>query len=333
MVRPSSRHDWEAEEIVGLLTSPLLDLVDQARERPQALPCGRRGAAREPALDQDRGLPGGLQVLPAIGPLRQEDRARARGTARRGRRAGQGADRQGGRGDPFLHGRGLARGEGWGRLRQRARHGAGRAGAGHGGLRHARHADARPRRCASPMPGSPPTTTTSIPRPSSTARSSRRGPIRTGSTRSATCEMPACRSAAAALSAWARRSRIARGLLQNAGHPRLPIPRACRSTRSCRSPARRLQDQPPVDPLDLVRMVATARILMPTTLRAAVRRALVADPRGADPLLPRRRQLDLLWRQAAHHSQQRCRRRSLFDRGGGVARQAGLRDLISPAFS
>ena len=64
-----------------------------------------------------------------------------------------------------------------------------------------------------------------------------------------------------------------------------------------------LADRPPVDPLELVRMVATARIMMPLSRvrLSAGRRALVEG--GADPLLPRRRQLDLLRRQAADRRQ------------------------------
>ena len=57
--------------------------------------------------------------------------------------------------------------------------------------------------------GSTTTTTTSTPRRSSMARSSRRGSIATGSTRSARCATPASTSAAAASSAWARARRIA----------------------------------------------------------------------------------------------------------------------------
>ncbi len=102
----------EPHEILALLTAPLLDLVDQARAVHRRHHADGDGPAREPALDQDRGLPRGLQILPAIGALRQADRARARDAARRGRRAGQGAHRQGGGRHALLHGRGLARGEG-----------------------------------------------------------------------------------------------------------------------------------------------------------------------------------------------------------------------------
>ena len=68
-------------------------------------------------------------------------------------------------------------------------------------------------------------------------------------------------------------------------------------------PGTPLQDRPPIDPLDLVRMVATARAADAAIARAALGRAALAHPRGASALLPRRRQLDLLRRQAPHHRQ------------------------------
>ena len=78
------------------------------------------------------------------------------------------------------------------------------------------------------------------------------------------------------------------------------------------APCRRhapLSDRPPVDPLELVRMIATARILMP---KARVRLSAGRDrahARGAGALLPRGRELDLLRREAAHHGQPRRRGR------------------------
>ena len=71
-----------------------------------------------------------------------------------------------------------------------------------------------------------------------------------------------------------------------------------------------LADQPPVDPLELVRMIATARILMPRVARAAVGGAPGAVARGAGAVLPGGRELDLLRREAAHHRQPGRRRRT-----------------------
>ena len=61
---------------------------------------------------------------------------------------------------------------------------------------------------------------------------------------------------------------------------------------------------------------------------APVGRTASPDQGGADPLLPRRRQFDLLRRQAAHHRQQRCVGRSRLDRAGGAQRGAPLAVLL-----
>ncbi len=76
---------------LALLTQPLLDLVDQAREVHRRHHADGTVQLASLLFDQDRGLPRGLQILPAIGPLRQEHRAEAREAARRRRGAGQGA--------------------------------------------------------------------------------------------------------------------------------------------------------------------------------------------------------------------------------------------------
>jgi len=54
-------------------------------------------------------------------------------------------------------------------------------------------------------------------------------------------------------------------------------------------PGTPLQDRPPIDPLDLVRMVATARVLMPQSRVRLSAGPALAHPRGAGALLPRRR--------------------------------------------
>ncbi len=76
-----------------------------------------------------------------------------------------------------------------------------------------------------------------------------------------------------------------------------------------RVPGTPLEHMPPVDPLDLVRMIACARILMPGARVRLERRPDGPPARGPDPRDLRRRKLDLLRRQAPHHAEPRDRRR------------------------
>ena len=71
------RHDWTAAGGARPAHPPLLDLVDAGARGASAPPRRRRGAARKPAVDQDRRLPRGLQILRAVGALRQGHRARS----------------------------------------------------------------------------------------------------------------------------------------------------------------------------------------------------------------------------------------------------------------
>ena len=89
---------------------------------------------------------------------------------------------------------------------------------------------------------------------------------------------PASRSAAAASSAWARVATRALRLLQQLAVAR-PASRE-RADQPARraSTARRSADRPPEDPLDLVRMIATARILMPQSfVRLSAGRLSLSD--------------------------------------------------------
>ena len=63
----------------------------------------------------------------------------------------------------------------------------------------------------------------------------------------------------------------------------------------------------PEDPLELVRTIATARILMPASFVRLECRASVADRRGAGALLPGRRQLRVPRRSAADDAESRAR--------------------------
>ncbi len=88
-----------------------------------------------------------------------------------------------------------------------------------------------------------------------------------------------------------------------------------------------LASRPPVDPVELVRMIATARILMPQSKvrLSAGRMAHVA--RGAAAVPAGRRELDLLRREAADHRQPRRVRRS----GAAARRRPARRDLAARA--
>ena len=104
--------------------------------------------------------------------------------------------------------------------------------------------------------------------------------------------------------------------------------RACPSTRWCACRARRSSALPPVDPLELVRMIATARILMPRSkVRLSAGRTELGA-RGAAPVLVRGREQHLLRRQAPHDGQPRRRGRPRAPaRRGDEA--AGIRSLQS----
>ena len=202
----------------------------------------------------------------------------------------------------LLHGRGVARGAATARNSNRAGDGARRARARHGSLRDARHAEGRIRRGGSPKPASPPITTISIRRPEFYGEiiTTRNYDDRLDTL--GMCAQPASPSAAAASSAWAKARMTARRCCR-CSPSSIRIPKACRSTRWSPSQGTPLEDRAPVDPLDLVRMIAVARILMPECARASVGRAAPAEPRGASAVLLGRRQFDLLWREAADHRQ------------------------------
>ena len=72
-------------------------------------------------------------------------------------------------------------------------------------------------------------------------------------------------------------------------------------------PGTPLEDQPPVDVFELVRLVATTRIALPAREGPAVRRTLPLVARSPGPVLFRRRQLDLLRQQTPHRPKPRSR--------------------------
>ena len=142
-----------------------------------------RSAGFHAPVDQDRRLPGGLRLLPAERRVTRpacSARKCCRSTVwpRRARRRQAGATR-------------FCMGAAWREPKERdldkvcdmvaAVHALGLETCVTLGML------TQPQARAAKTPGSTTTTTTSTPRPSSTARSSARGPIRTGSTRSRTC--------------------------------------------------------------------------------------------------------------------------------------------------
>ena len=210
----------------------------------------------------------------------------------------------------LLHGRGVAQPQGprharavamvAGREGDRARdlHDAGHADADAGataGRRRARLLQPQPRHLARIL----------------WRRSSPRAPMPTGSIRWRMSARRASRSAAAGSWGWARRAPTASASSTRSRRCRA-IPRACRSTRWCRSPAPcsatcSRTRRGAIDDIEFVRTVAVARITMPQRDRAAVRRAREHVGGDAGAVLPRGRQLDLHRRSAADHGQ--CRRR------------------------
>ena len=129
------------------------------------------------------------------------------------------------------------------------------------------------RRGASRRRASRRTTTTSTRRRSTTARSSPRAPTRIASTRSSTCATPASTSAAAASSAWARAPRTASACSRRS--PTRPASRERADQRAGDGRGHAARGAAPLDPLDLVRTIAAARILHADVAGPALR-----GPRG-----------------------------------------------------
>ncbi len=115
-------------------------------------------------------------------------------------------------------------------------------------------------------------------------------------------------SAPAASSGWASRSTIAASCCARSP-TRRPTPSRCRSTRWWRCRARRSRTSGRSQPVEMVRMIATAAHPDAERDGPAVRRPAADEPGGPAALHDGRRQLALLRREAAHHRQPRVRRR------------------------
>ena len=201
-------------------------------------------------------------------------------------------------------------------------------GAGPRDLRHARHAEGRPGGAAARRGPR-----LLQPQPRHGARVLRRDHLarattRTASTRWSACATPACTSAAAASSAWARSRRERAGLIAQLANLD-PYPESVPINHLVQVEGTPLHAKfhgdAALDPLEFVRTIAVARITMPKAMVRLSAGRRETGRGGAGAVLRRRRQLDLLRRQAADHRQSRGRRRPR------VVREAGL-DAARPAF-
>ena len=169
------------------------------------------------------------------------------------------------------------------RLRGRPVHGARRGRPRHGGVRHARHARTTTRRVACARPGSPRTTTTSTRRSPFTPRSSRPGPTTTDSRTLESVQragLSVCCGGILGMGEVARRSR--RDALATLAALD-PQPESVPVNSLVKVPGTPLADQPDLDPFEVVRVVAAARLLMP---RARIR---LAAGRRSDERTKRKR--------------------------------------------
>ena len=143
----------------------------------------------------------------------------------------------------------------------------------------ARSACSRPgRRAAAPKPGSTSTITTSILRPSTTARSSPPAPCRIVSIRWRTCATPASRSVVAASSAWVNSVDDRLGMLvllaNLPSHPESVPINLWNEVKGV--PVNDTAERP--DPIALVRLIAVARIMMPkSVVRLSAGRQYMTD--------------------------------------------------------
>ena len=127
------------------------------------------------------------------------------------------------------------------------------------------HAHGRCRRGASRLRASTITITISTPRPSSTTRSSPRGPMRIAWKRSTMCAKPASTSAAAASSAWAKTREDRVGMVATLAS--LPAhPESVPINMLVRVAGTPLAGEQKLDPLEFVRTIAVARITMPRSV-------------------------------------------------------------------
>ena len=248
------RSTWTLEEVRALFGLPFNDLMYRAQVVHRPPFRSERGAALDAAVDQDRRLPRGLRVLPA--GVRYDTGLERRGAdvARRGASTAR-AQRARQRRDALLHGRGVAQSRRTATSSTVLEMVEGVRALGHRDLRDARHARRRGQaEQLEATPGSTTTTTTSTRRASYYGKiithAHLRGPPRHARARARRRHQRLLRrhrrhgrDAAATASALLRSSRTS-----------TRIPRACRSTSSCRSRARRSHGAEALDPFEFVRI-------------------------------------------------------------------------------
>ncbi len=258
------RHDWTVAEAEALLGSTVPRPAGRCPRRAPRAASTRRWS-RRPSCCRSRRAPARrtaptARSRPSTTPACEPERLMGTDEIVAAARNAQASGR-----DPVLHGRGLA-------IAQRPPGGAG--GRGRRGRGRARAGDLRRRsgcsrpssRSASPTPVSTSTTTTSTPRRSSTARSSPPAPTTIGSTRSPTCATPGVKVCCGGIVGHGRVAPRAGRAARAAGRASTRTPRACRSTCWCRCRAPRCYGTPELDPLELVRTIAAARIMMPASV-------------------------------------------------------------------
>ena len=198
---------WRVAQVETLFELPFNDLLHRAHSSSSRAFRSQRGPAFDPDFGQDRRLSRGLRLLPAGGALSHRRRQRGTLSVEQVTAAARVAKANGA--TRFCMGAAW-RGPKAARPGPRDRDGEGGAGARAGNVRDARPAEGGAGGAAQGRRGSTITTTTSTPRPSSTARSSPRAPRTIASPRSSACAGRVCTSAAAASSAWERTAGRAR---------------------------------------------------------------------------------------------------------------------------
>ena len=257
------RHDWTLAEVRAIHDLPLLELVYRAQTVHRATFGDPKVQLCSLLSIKTGGCPEDCAYCPQA--ARYDTGVKAERLMETGDVLEAAAEGPGRRRHALLHGRGLARGEGRPAVRPGAGDGPRRARARDGGLRARWACSPRTRRGASRRPASPPTTTTSTPAPSSTGRSSPPATTTTGSARWRAVREAGISVCSGGILGMGEsvddRCELLRTLANQEVHPEsVPI------NALVAVPGTPLESQPPVSPVEMVRAIATARILMPAAM-------------------------------------------------------------------